>query len=223
MNLQELKKSFDIVVSLGASCLPTYHLKRRNLRTFSGPFDWVLSPSLSDVNRLLKNRMQGLMELDNMTLIQGSQYNLLNDNSEEQGGHSTYEIKDTIYNITSVHDFPVVPDGNWSINYPEYKEKLNKRINRFLEKIKNSNSILFVRTIASYEETVTLKSVLSELTDKNFNILIVNLEMGLENVMEQNWDIDGVCSLKSPHHQVVWYGDETAWDYILDGIKVNES
>ncbi|MEV5116520.1 hypothetical protein MRBL20_004818 [Peribacillus frigoritolerans] len=215
-----MKRSYDIVVSLGASCLPTYHLKRWNLRSFSGPFDWVLSPSLSNVNRLLKKKLFDLMELENMSLIQGNHYNLLNDNSEPQRGQ-TYEVKDINYNITSVHDFPIVQNEDWSITYPSYKEKLKMRINGFLEKITNSDSILFVRTEANYEETVELKYVLSQITDRNFNILIVNLVVGLESVIEKNWGLDGVCSIECPHHQVVWYGDEFAWEYILNGIELN--
>ncbi|MFZ7802138.1 DUF1796 family putative cysteine peptidase [Bacillus thuringiensis] len=220
MNLQEIKRSYDIVVSLGSSCLPTYHLKRWNLRSFSGPFDWVLSPSLSDVNRLLKNKLHDLMELENMSLIQGNHYNLLNDNSEPKK-RQTYEVKDTNYNITSVHDFPIIQNQDWSITYPSYKEKLNVRINNFLEKITNNDSILFVRTEANYEDTVELKSVLSQITDKNFNILLVNLVIGLKSVVEENWGLDGVCSIKCPHHQVVWYGNESIWKYILNGIKLN--
>lgn len=220
LNLQEIKRSYDIVVSLGSSCLPTYHLKRWNLRSFSGPFDWVLSPSLSDVNRLLKNKLHDLMELENMSLIQGNHYNLLNDNSEPKK-RQTYEVKDTNYNITSVHDFPIIQNQDWSITYPSYKEKLNVRINNFLEKITNNDSILFVRTEANYEDTVELKSVLSQITDKNFNILLVNLVIGLKSVVEENWGLDGVCSIKCPHHQVVWYGNESIWKYILNGIKLN--
>jgi hypothetical protein len=220
LSLQDLKRSYDVVVSLGSSCLPTYQLKRCNLRSFSGPLDWVLSPSLSDLNRLLQNKLSDLMELKSMRMLNGPHYNMLNDNSEPLKSQ-TYQIMDTNYNITSVHDFPVVPNDDWSISYPAYKEKLTKRINKFLEKIINSNSILFVRTSASYEETVDLKSVLSQITDKNFNILVVNLVVGLQNVVEKNWGIEGVFSVECPHHQEVWHGDDSAWDYILNGIKLN--
>lgn len=220
LNLQDIKKSYDVVISLGSSCLPTYQLKRCNLRSFSGPLDWVLSPSLSDVNRLLKNRLRDLMELKNICLIEGAYYNLLNDNSEDQKSQ-TYRVKDTNYNITSVHDFPVMPNYDWSVTYPQYKDKLNSRINKFFEKITNSHSILFIRTEAGYEETIELKSVLSQITNSRFNILAVNLVMGLQNVVEKNWGIEGVCSVECPHRQDVWYGDNSAWDYILGGIKLN--
>lgn len=66
MNLKEIKGSYDVIASLGSACNPAMELKRLNLRTFSGPLDWSVSLSLSDVNRLLKNKFSNFMELENM-------------------------------------------------------------------------------------------------------------------------------------------------------------
>ena len=222
MNLKDIKKSYDVICSLGSSCLPTYQLKRCNLRVFSGPLDWVLSPSLSDVNRLLKNKLSDFMELKNMSLVEGPYYNLLNDNSEDQASQ-TYQIKDNTYNITSVHDFPIVPNHDWAATYPAYKEKLDIRINRFLEKIINSHSTLFIRVGATYDETVELQSVLSLLTNGNFNLLIVNLVVGSQHIVEKNWEIEKVSSVECPHRYDIWHGEDSAWDYILSGIKLNQA
>lgn len=41
------------------------HLRRRGLRTFSSPLDWVVSLSLTDVNLLLSRRFPEYMELPN--------------------------------------------------------------------------------------------------------------------------------------------------------------
>ena len=215
-----MKKTYNAVVSLGSSCLPTYQLKRHNLRSFSGPFDWVLSPSLSDLNRLLRNNLDGMMELKNLRLEEGSYYNHLNENSEDQKAQ-TYRVKDINYNITSVHDFLVVPNHDWSVTYATYKEKLNIRIDRFLKKIKNSNSTLFVRMDATYKETLELQSVLSQLTNGNFNLIIVNLIPSSQHVIEKKWGIDKVCSVECPHRYDIWHGDDSAWDYILSGIKLH--
>ncbi|MCU7741460.1 papain-like cysteine peptidase [Priestia megaterium] len=220
MKLQDIKKSYDVVISLGSSCLPTYQIKRCNLRSFSGPLDWVLSPSTPDISRLLKNRLNGLMEPGNMNLVQGPYWNLLNDESEGQGAQ-TYQVKDTNYNITSVHDFPVMSSQPWDITYPDYKKKLNMRISRFLQKITASNSILFIRTEANYDETVELQSALSQLTNKQFNLLIVNLVVGSKQVLEKDWGLPRVCSVDCPHRNDLWHGEDSAWDYILDGIKIN--
>ena len=43
------------------------------------------------------------------------------------------------YNIISVHDFPIIPNVDWTVMYPSYKEKLYQRIARFLEKVENSS------------------------------------------------------------------------------------
>lgn len=108
MNLQEIKGSHDVIVSLGSACNPAMQLRRHNLRTFSGPLDWSVSLSLSDVSRLLKNKFNGFMELKNMCLIDGSAY-VLDEGINIQSTKS-YFIKDTHYNILSVHDFPIIPN-----------------------------------------------------------------------------------------------------------------
>ena len=58
MNLEDIQKSYGLIVSLGGLCQVTNQIKRHNLRTFSGPLDWFYYPSLSDVNRLLQNRFK---------------------------------------------------------------------------------------------------------------------------------------------------------------------
>lgn len=61
MNLQDIKGSYDLIVSLGSACNPTLQLKRLNLRSFtSSPLDWNYSPFLVDVNRLLKKNLTAL-------------------------------------------------------------------------------------------------------------------------------------------------------------------
>ncbi|MEK4069066.1 DUF1796 family putative cysteine peptidase [Peribacillus sp. FSL R5-0717] len=70
----------------------------------------------------------------------------------EKGGmqQNAHFIQDTYYNIISVHDFLIIPNQHWTHLYPAYKEKLNYRINKFIEIISNSKSVLFVRWGGSF-------------------------------------------------------------------------
>ncbi len=222
MNLKDIKRSYDVVVSLGSWCGVAEELKRHDLRRFSGPFDWVSSPSLSDINRLLRNRFQGFMEMENMKFVNYSKFAVNNDTDlEVVTERQTYIIMDTEFNIASWHDFPVVPNQSWTADYPSYREKLNRRINRFLEKINNSKFTLFVRYNASESEAAELQSVVSGLTKGEFHILIVNPVEGLQEVREKNWALDRVLCVEIPFIQ----SDETQWRqqdwaYILKGVRV---
>ncbi|KRF18677.1 DUF1796 family putative cysteine peptidase [Paenibacillus sp. Soil787] len=222
MHLLEIKKSYDVVVSLGCNCATAYHLKRHNLRRFSSPLDWMKSPTLSDVTRMLMNQFNGFMEIENLCLMGNASHVVEGfENDEVRPNHiATYEVKDVYYNINSYHDFIAVQNQDWSITYPAVKEKFNRRVNRFQEKIIQDNSILFVRLGATIDETIELQSVLSKLTKGQFHILIVNL--GQQSVViEKDWEIDKVCSVQIPNFN----GEDgvySAWDTILDGITIKE-
>ncbi|WP_258833483.1 papain-like cysteine peptidase [Peribacillus frigoritolerans] len=58
LKLQDIKGSYDVIISLGSWCGPSLILRR-----FSFPLDWVVSNSLPDVSRILKNRFVGFMDL----------------------------------------------------------------------------------------------------------------------------------------------------------------
>ncbi|EHL75850.1 hypothetical protein HMPREF1014_01444 [Bacillus sp. 7_6_55CFAA_CT2] len=223
MNLEDIQKSYGVIVSLGGLCQVTNQIKRHNLRTFSGPLDWFYYPSLSDVNRLLQNRFKKFMKLENM-IIEGSEsYGLIEsefDNQIKWAERITYCIKDTYYNCFSMHDFPINSENDLKSTYPSFKAKLDTRINQFLEKINSSESILFIRIWGNRDEAVELQNVLSKITNKNFNILIVNFKEGISNIVEQNWGISRVCSIELPRYQDRWEGDDSDWDVILNKITL---
>ena len=83
MKLDEIKKNYDLIVSLGSSCSPAAHLRRNNLRKFSMPFDWIVTPNLPDVGRVIQNQFQDFMLLENLQLQDG-QANFLDDNESIQ-------------------------------------------------------------------------------------------------------------------------------------------
>ncbi|NOU98869.1 DUF1796 family putative cysteine peptidase [Paenibacillus planticolens] len=214
MKLQEIKGSYDEIVSLGSACNPSIHLKRLHLRTFSGPLDWHVSLSLSDVSRLLKNSFKDFMVLKNMCLIDGSAH-VLEDGVPIQSVKSHF-VKDNYYNILSVHDFPIVPNQHWTMTYSSYRDKMNRRIDRFIEKMTTSQNILFVRWNASYEQAVELQAVLSEIVTGQFVILILKPAEGTQVVSLLDWGIDRVCSLEVPNDP----NRNATWDYVLNGIQL---
>jgi hypothetical protein len=118
MRLQELKGSYDAIFSLGDLCLSSIQLQNNNLRPYSGVLDWMASPKLSDVNRLLKNRFIGFMDLPNLRIIGYADDNIC--------------VSDEAYHFVSNHDFEVGPNTLTHLGtYPEVREKFDRRLNVF--------------------------------------------------------------------------------------------
>jgi hypothetical protein len=222
MNLQDVKMSYDLIVSLGMSCAPAINMQRSNLRIFSMPLDWMVSYSLTDVNRLYKNRFQNFMELKNLQLLEETHFFLEDGLPVYPNGNintlmKSYFIQDTLYNIISVHDFPITLDKHWSTTYPSYKAKLDLRIKRFWNKLLTSKKTLFIRWSASYEQAVELQAILSDILKPNeFTILILNPVRELTSVREINWGINHICVVEFPDDM----NDYDSWDYILKDIQV---
>jgi len=128
----------------------------------------------------------------------------------------SYLVLDTVYNILSAHDFPIIRNQNWFVTYPSFKKTLNYRIDRFLDKVKNSPFILFVRWVANYQEAVELESTLSQLTKGSFKVLILNPVESLQEISEVDWGLSRTCVVNVPNDP----NSNVTWDYVLKGITL---
>jgi len=222
MKLQDVRIRYDLIVSLGMSCAPAINMQRSNLRTFSMPLDWMISYSLTDVNRLYRNRFQNFMELTNLQMLDETHFFLEDGvpaypNGNKNALVKSYFIRDILYNIISVHDFPITLGKHWSTTYPSYKAKLDLRIKRFWDKLLSSKKTLFIRWFATYEQAVELQAILSDiLTPNEFTVLILNPVSELTSVREVNWNINNICVLEFP----VDMNDYDSWDYTLKDIQL---
>lgn len=214
MRFQEIGGAYDWIVSLGCSCEPAAHLRRNGLRTASSPLDWVVSQSLSQVNRMLYNRFSGYMELDHMEQMEGSADYVVDE--EVQQEQRSYFILDRQYDVLSVHDFPIVPGEDWRVHYPAFKAKLDYRAERFLRKTAESRRALFVRWGGSQLEAQQLQEVLAGLTGGEFRILMLQGIKGLEVAVDNRWQLPGVASLSMPDSA----GNHQIWDQILASVSL---
>lgn len=107
-----------------------------------------------------------------------------------------------------LHDFPIIPNQDWTHLY---------KVNKFIEIISISKSILFVRWGAvSVREEVGLQSVLSEMIPGKFNILFLDPIAGLKDVNEIDWGIKGICTMQVP-------SDNSMWDYVYNGLTLTKT
>jgi hypothetical protein len=208
MKLQELKGTYDAIFSLGDLCLASIQLRQNNLRPFAGVLDWMGSPMLSSVNRLLKYRFYDFMELPNMRII-----GIANDTS--------IVVSDDAYHIVSNHDFMVGSNTLTHLgSYTDVKMKFDRRIQRFLEKADTCNRILFVRTEGDYEDAEALQKVLYGLVRHDFRVLIVN-HTDVGGLVEDNWRLDKVCAVQLPSINK-WTGNDHLWRRMFEGIHLSK-
>lgn len=206
MNIDIIKGRYDAIFSLGDLCLAGIQLRRHNLRPFSGVIDWMGSPSLLDVTRLLKNRFQGFMEFSNLSIRGYADEDML-------------LVVDEQYNISSNHDFDTSKNTLTHLaNYPEVKTKFDRRIKRFLEKLETSEKILFIRTEGSFDEVLKLEEVLSELVKGDFRILVIN-HTDVNRMVKKNWPLARVCALEFPEIEK-WEGNNDLWNIVLRDIYI---
>ncbi|HEQ3527396.1 TPA: peptidase [Bacillus cereus] len=206
MSLEKIKGSYDAIFSLGHLCLASQQLEKNQLRPFSGVLDWMGSPSLPAVSRLLKNRFSNFMDLSHL-IIRGyaTEHNLL--------------VEETVYQIFSNHDFAT--DKNTLTHLTEYndvKAKFDRRIQRFLEKIDSSQRILFVRTESTFTEILELEAVLSTLVKHDFRILVVN-HSPVQNMIEIEWPLEKVSVVQLPDHEI-WLANDHYWRTIFKDIHL---
>lgn len=206
MELEQIKGSYDAIFSLGQNCLPAIQLERNGIRPYTGVIDWMDSVSLEGINRLLHNRFQHFMKLDNMVYAgQAGNFQL---------------ITDTLFGVIVVHDFPADRNSpaNWP-SYPEFRVKIDRRIERFLHKTATSKKLLFIRTGGDIEQAEVLQNVLSELVQHDFRVLLVNHEP-VQGIVEQHWPLKKLCAVSIPDGPEIWNGNDHLWRNLLTGIKL---
>ncbi|MDA1475083.1 DUF1796 family putative cysteine peptidase [Bacillus changyiensis] len=211
MNLQQIKGEYDAVFSLGHLCLTALQLRKLNMRPYSGPLDWMGTPSLTELNRLLRNQFDGFMEPQNLrvtgysTAIATKEKHIL--------------VTDDFYKVDSAHDFKA--DRNTLdhlATYSEVMEKLNRRINRFLEKISSAKRVLFIRTSGTYNEAQELEEVLNDLVQNDFSVLLIN-HTNVTGIVEKDWSLEKICAVELPD-QDIWHSNDEYWKEMLLDVKI---
>ncbi|MFM9278805.1 DUF1796 family putative cysteine peptidase [Paenibacillus jiagnxiensis] len=208
MKLEGIKGAYDAIFSLGDLCLASIQLRQNKLRPFAGVIDWMGSYSLSDVNRLLRYRFYDFMDQSHLRILGYAGDNLA--------------VSEDAYHILSSHDFDIARNSLTELKtYPEVKAKLERRIQRFLDKCATCQRVLFVRTEADMEDAEELQDVLSELVTNNFQVLVVN-HTGHTGIVDEGWTLEKVCAVQFPQEDK-WLGNNHLWTQLLQGVHYSEN
>jgi hypothetical protein len=158
-----------IYVSLGSNCIPAFHLRDAGFRAEAYPFDWTLTPHVNGLMRAIETKFKDFFLKENLIHVEA------------------HHIRDTLYQMTYLHDFPFhlidIPNGkypqinaDWINSYPEIKEKYDRRIERFHNLANISEPIYFFRFFSiSKSEAIQIKDLLdNQLHLKGSTLVVLN-------------------------------------------------
>ena len=202
--MKSLNQYHDII-SIGSSCQTSYQLRRMKLRKESGPFDWFISTSVPGIVKLFHNQFQYYMESDQLQLIGKA--------------HQHYIVRDTHYFVDSYHDFPFTHHENlWNQEYAAFKQKIERRVQRFLNTLAQSPSIVLVRTQMTKEEALQLHQAIKPwIGTSDYCLLAVNYheDWARTDVVREDWGLDHIKAAQIPKGED-WRGADAAWAQLFD-------
>ncbi|PAK55868.1 DUF1796 family putative cysteine peptidase [Paenibacillus sp. 7541] len=206
MNLADLKVPYNAIFSLGNNCIPAIQLRKNGLRRFAGPLDWMGTPFLPQVIRLLQNRFVGYLDYTKLQVV-------------DQVSSELYNVRDQEYDLFMNHDFHVNADyPPYKLSYPAVKMKYDRRVDRFLLTLQQPGRYLFIRTDSDILHVRELVEVLRGLVAGEFRVLLVN-HMPVPELTWVESGMNEVCWLHMPN-QEIWEGNNYRWSFIFQGMSL---
>lgn len=206
MNLKEISKSYDSIISLGGTCQVAHQLRRLNLRKASYPFDWLVTLDVDKVIDAIDTNFYQWLDIDNLTEIRKSDNN-----------HRI--ILDNKYKILHQHIFPA--ELELKDSYNDIIKIVNRRIDRFYADINSNKKVLLIRTNCSMDECIRLVKKYG----KRVNLLIVNhtKKFSIEEV-KNNLSNTAIVNIYDANENkgTGWEGYNDHWTKILSEISLNE-
>lgn len=183
-----MKKTFDIIYSIGTDCACAMYMKKCGMRKTSGPLDWITKPDFMTRINLICNYFEGFLEKENMRQLVVDRQGLNDVNND------SYEDINTGFKF--YHDFK--RDGNFDKSYLQVKEKYNRRIIRFYNLIDKSKRVLFIfynqENITTNEQIILAYEKLYKKFGKKIYLLVIehceNMSMNDIKYMAINEHID---------------------------------
>ncbi len=214
-DMREEKYNCDFLISIGESCRPAGNLYYEGLRFFSSPLDWMMDYSLDTALHLFRTGFIDFFE----------QYELDVDNPISDTGN--LKVHDTKNIITSIHDFP--KEEPLDSSYPEFKEKMHRRVKRLESKLMDAKSIVLLSGRNDSVEELTdflmsFSSIYSHLTIRLVNIRDTK-DMPYDTFEERIILKDNNLSyieyaVNDSGKGLQWRGNKDMWSVILSKYSV---
>ena len=164
-------KKYDLIFSLGAACLCSSTLRKKNLQFYSYPLDWVFGGDFTFRVDLLVSDFENYINKEDLVFT----------GKQNEAKHNLCDVyMNKRNNIGFNHDFPVgIP---FEEAFPIVKAKYERRISRLIENINRAKDILIVYTVPPYQPEETSDSALlngyerivQRFPNKNIDILYIS-------------------------------------------------
>ncbi|MFE9276567.1 DUF1796 family putative cysteine peptidase [Paenibacillus glucanolyticus] len=192
--------SFDAIFSLGYNCQVAVQLRRNKLRKMAGPWDWFNFASTSEFCKVIRNQFSEFMLRDNLD-IYGKSVNC-------------YYVRDKHSSCLSFHDFKNDPEERPLFDYPAFRERLDRRIERFNSCLNSTQNTLLVRIIPHKKDAETIDQAIRE-TYSNPNVTLLFVMLGnAPHIVQLPSFSDQVLIIQIPKG-ATWEGDFDAWKAVL--------
>lgn len=196
---------FDAIFSLGYNCQVAAQLRRNKLRTMAGPWDWFSFASTSEFCNVVRNQLSEFMLRDNLD-IHGKSVNC-------------YYVRDKRTSCLSFHDFKNNPEERPLYDYPAFRERLDRRIERFNSCLNSNQKMLLVRIIPHKKDAKAIDQVIRE-TYSNPNVTLLFVMHGSSpQIVQLPSFSDQVLIMQIPKGDT-WEGDFDAWKTILGRYSI---
>ncbi len=145
-----MKKSFDLVFSLGYDCNASLALRKAGLQFRSYPFDWLTNAPLSSRAALLAGGFDGFLESPSSLEDLGAA-------TFDRFGEKHRVVRDRATALEFRHDFPLGTDVVSGLE--PISEKYRRRSERLISEIEKAGSVLAVWCVGFRHPDLTLEEL----------------------------------------------------------------
>lgn len=124
------KVKYDLIFSMGEACSCSDLIRSINYQNYSYPFDWIAGCTFLERSKILSNDFKDFINKEDLEFLL----------SDPNTNNDVYKNK--YNNLIFKHDF--IKGMEFDHIYSRIKAKYDRRINRLLENINNSQNILIV-------------------------------------------------------------------------------
>lgn len=193
-------------ISLGQSCLASYHLRKLGLQRETHFFDWIVTSQNTVIKVLEMNDQDQLRR----ALTENVQFE-----RELFEGHKAFTCQSL--GLRSVHDLPA--DGDCPDRFRfHFVDKYIRRYNRLVEVLNSEEPVMFVMTLKKFEPTDKLTSTIQNIFPTlNFHMILIIEESNHECIKEKKVTTVFLEDylLKPGARQTHWSLDQYDWNRIL--------
>jgi hypothetical protein len=175
-------KDNTIHISLGSDCSIAYQLSKHKLRQEAYPFDWILTPKLSNVIKCIENEFEGF--LDNLESVKETNTYPKIEEDWIDSPSELIKVINLYYRFSFVHDFKTMDD------LEEVRSKYKRRIERFSKIMKDVTIKKKLYRIGKKSDNVEeLCKVFDKLGYCNYKIKFISYDKF--SVVDSEGDADG--------------------------------